>query len=128
MLHQVREQAEGAAPTFLLQRMSPFMAQSRSASRCDHVRFRMHCGQDMLSMSLSALCAFQLWPIFDIGGAAVSQCTRSIDTSESVSQLARTGLVMLSPLVRRRTRKCISAIAAASSKHLIEFRRERRAY
>ena len=26
MLHELREQAEGATPTFLLQRMSPFVA------------------------------------------------------------------------------------------------------
>jgi hypothetical protein len=40
MLHELREQAEGATPTFLLQRMSPFVAPGVfrcGAQNCDAI-------------------------------------------------------------------------------------------
>jgi hypothetical protein len=49
MLHQLRDHTEGAIPTFLLQRMSPFMALSVISLRCqssDAIGVKRTCHPD----------------------------------------------------------------------------------
>jgi len=63
MLHQIREQAEGATPTFLLQRMSPLLPDSKHPHVRDPVAIR---GVSELVVLTYEFSQFDPFPTFSV--------------------------------------------------------------